>query len=393
MIAGSSTFYDLSPEVEQIRDLAREFARSEIAPHVEANERAARFPREIVRKMGELGFFGCAIPEEFGGLGLGFLAHAIVVEEICRVHVAFGTCFNTQALSVPMTLIEWGSPALVERYVRPMVSGELIGFHAITEPSAGSDVASIQTRAIRRGDTYYLTGTKMWITHGTVADAGIVFAKTEPELRHRGLTAFMVRTDSPGLTRAVVPANTGSACAPASELVFDECPVPADHRIGPENEGFKICMQMLERTRITIAARAVGVAQACLDASLAYARERETFGKKIGEYQMVQQSLADMLTEVEAARLLVYRAAFLRDRGRPAAREASMAKLFASEALFRAAAAAQFLHGGYGLSPEWAVSRYLNEAQFLRLAEGTSSIHRQLLARDALGWRPMNRDH
>jgi glutaryl-CoA dehydrogenase (non-decarboxylating) len=384
--------FTLSEEHLGAQDLARDFARREILPRAQEWERTGRFPRDVVRAMGELGFFGCVIPEEWGGTGAGYLAHVLLVEGISRAHFCLATAFNVQGASVPRAIVDWGTPEQKARYVRALVRGEIIGCHAITEPNAGSDLAGIQATARRDGDAYVLNGTKMWITYAPVADLALVFAKTNPAERHRGISAFLVETDTPNLTIHRMDAVTGSNCLPTGEMAFQDCRVPADALLGPENGGFRVAVKMLQSTRVTIPARAVGNAQACLDAAVPYAQQRHAFGVPIGTFQMIKKDIAEMTAHVAAARLLVYQLAWLMDMGKPCAREASIAKLFASEVGLTVALRAQFIHGAYGFSKEYPIAGRLVEAQFLRIAEGTSNIHRLIIADDALGYKKADRE-
>jgi glutaryl-CoA dehydrogenase (non-decarboxylating) len=384
--------FALTAEEAAFRNLARDFARDEILPNIAQWERSGEFPKATLRKMGQLGFFGSVIPEDFGGTGAGYVAHALLVEEITRAHFCLSTAFNVQGASVPRAILDWGTPEQKAKLVPGMVKGELIGCHAITEPNAGSDVAGIETTAIRDGDMYVLNGTKLWITYAPVADIALVFAKTDPTERHRGISAFLVDRDTPGLTIHKMNATTGSNCLPTGEMVFDDCRVPAANMLGVEGQGFKICMKMLDSNRVTIPARAVGNAQACVDEAVKYAQQRKAFGVPIGTFQMIKQDIAEMISAVEASRWLVYRLAWMMDQGLPCRRDASIAKLFAAEMGHQIASKAQFIHGAYGFSPEYPISRHLVESQFLRVAEGTSNIHRIIIADDALGYKKANRE-
>lgn len=383
--------FTLTPEQRDVQAMARDFARRELEPEIERWEREGRFPREMVGRMGELGLFGSVIPEEYGGTAAGVFCHALLVEETSRATPIFASSFNVQGASVPRAIVDWGSEEQKGRWVRELVRGRLIGCHAITEPSAGSDVAGIQAAAVRDGHDYVLNGTKMWITYAPVADLALVFVKTIPGERHKGLSAFLVPTDTPGLTIRAMDAITGSRCLPTGEMIFADCRVPAASRLGPEHEGFKIAMKMLDWNRVTIPARCVGVAQACIDASVRYAQERHAFGQPIGTYQMVKADLAEMIARTEAGRLLVYRLAALAEAGQPTTREGSIAKLYCGEMVSWVASRAQFIHGACGFHREFPVARLVAEAQFLRIAEGTSNIHRLIVADDVLGYKRANR--
>lgn len=381
----------LTAEQLQVQAMARDFARRELEPEIDRWEREGRFPSEMVARMGELGFFGSVIPEAYGGTATGLMCHALLVEEISRATPIFSSSFNVQGASVPRAIVDWGTDEQKRRWVADLVRGRLIGCHAITEPGAGSDVAGIQTTAVRDGDHYVLNGTKMWITYAPVADVALVFVKTVPGERHKGISALLVPTDTAGLTIRTMDAITGSRCLPTGEMVFEDCRVPVSARLGPENLGFKVAMKMLDWNRVTIPARCVGVAQACIDASVRYAQERHAFGQPIASYQMIKADLAEMIARSEAGRLLVYRLAALGDAGQPTTREGSIAKLYCGEMVDWVASRAQFIHGACGFHREFAVARLVSEAQFLRIAEGTSNIHRLIVADDALGLKRANR--
>ena len=383
--------FTLTPDQLQVKQMASDFAKRELVPNLERWEREGRWPREVVARMGELGFFGSVIPEAYGGTGLGFLGHALLVEEVSRATPIFSSSFNVQGASVPRAILDWGTEEQKRRYVADLVRGRLIACHAITEPGAGSDVAGIQTTAIRDGDHYVLNGTKMWITYAPVADLALVFAKTIPAERHKGISAFLVPTDSTGLKIREMDAITGSRCVPTGEMVFEDCSLPVACRLGPENEGFAVAMKMLDFNRVTIPARCVGVAQACIDASVKYAGERTTFGQPIGTYQMIKADIAEMIARTEAGRMLVYKVATLADGGEVCTLEGSIAKLYCGEMVSWVASRAQFIHGAYGFHREFPVARLVAEAQFLRIAEGTSNIHRLIIADDALGYKRANR--
>lgn len=383
--------FELRPEQAAARETARRFAEKEIYPQVAENERLCRFPKETIQKMGALGFFGAAFAEEYGGTGSGYLCHAIICEEISRAHSSLRTPFNLQAMTCPATILEWGTPAQKAQYVRRLVSAEWMGLFAITEPDAGSDVAGIKTTAVKKGDRYFLTGQKTWISNATVFDAGVVFAKTDPKERHQGISCFIIEKGMKGISAREIEHKFGHRCSPTGTLFLEEVEVPEENRVGPENAGFQVAMTALDRGRLSVAAGAVGVAQACLDASVRYANEREQFGRRIGEYQMIQQKIADMRAGLEAARLLVYRCAFLKDQGRRTTLESALAKFFASQVAVAAANACLEIHGGNGYSEEYPAARLLRDAKLYEIGEGTSNLMRRLIALDSLGWKPANR--
>lgn len=381
--------FDLSEELLAVRELGREFAEREIAPTAAADDRDHRFRRDIFEKMGQLGFFGCVVPESCGGSGLGYLAMVLLTEEIARVHSSVRVHINTQ-LAPAVTLARFGTEEQQRRWVPGLVDGSRVGCFAITEPDSGSDVASMSTRARRTDDGYVLSGTKTWISNAPVADWGLVYAATDRDARHRGLAAFMVELDGAGVRRATLD-KMGALASPTGTLEFDDVRVPADQRIGAEGQGFAMCMWQLNQTRLSCAAGALGVARAAREAAVAYANQRQQFGQPIGRFQMIQDSLAQMIVEEEAARLLVYRAAHLADRGQPNNLEVSMAKYAAAEAAAHAADAAFKVLGAYGYSTEFPVERYLRDARSYQIVEGSSNIHKLIIAQDALGYRRANR--
>ncbi|MDE0342182.1 MAG: acyl-CoA dehydrogenase family protein [Deltaproteobacteria bacterium] len=381
--------FDLSEELLAVRELGREFAEKEIAPTAAADDRDHRFRRDIFEKMGQLGFFGCVVPESCGGSGLGYLAMVLLTEEIARVHSSARVHINTQ-LAPAVTLARFGTEEQKRRWVPSLVDGSRVGCFAITEPDSGSDVASMSTRAKRTDGGYVLSGTKTWISNAPVADWGLVYATTDREARHRGLSAFMVELDGAGVRRATLD-KMGALASPTGTLEFDDVRVPADQRIGAEGQGFAMCMWQLNQTRLSCAAGALGVARAAREAAVAYANQRQQFGQPIGRFQMIQDSLAQMIVEEEAARLLVYRAAHLADRGQPNNLEVSMAKYAAAEAAAHAADGAFKILGAYGYSTEFPVERYLRDAKSYQIVEGSSNIHKLIIAQDALGYRRANR--
>jgi len=382
--------FDLTPEQNDIRELARKYADEKIAPKVEENERQHRFPRDLIEEMGGMGFFGAAFPEEAGGTGTGYLCHGLICEEVSRVHSSLRTPFNMQAMTCAGAIHEFGSSEQQKKYVKGLISAELMGLFAVTEPNVGSNVAAIECGAKRKDDRYIVNGQKTWISNATVFDAGVVFVRTGGE-GHKGISALIIEKETPGLIAKEIEPKMGHHCSPTGALFFEDAEVPAENLLGEENGGFEICMKALDRGRISVAAGAVGVAQACLDESVKYANERVQFGVTIGEHQMVQSKIADMKTGVEAARLLLYRAAFLKDRGRPISLEGSLAKYFSSEVAVRSANDAVEILGGNAYSEEYPVSRLLRDAKLYQIGEGASNIMRRLIAMDALGKKKANR--
>jgi glutaryl-CoA dehydrogenase (non-decarboxylating) len=381
--------FALSDELIAVRDLAREFAEKEIAPSAAKDDREQTFRGDLVKKMGELGFYGTMIPEAFGGNGLGFLAMVLVTEEIARVHSAMRVAINMQ-IGPAITLLNFGTQDQKERFIPGLVSGDIIGCFAITESDAGSDVAAMRTTATRKGEDYVLDGGKIWISNGPVTNGGLVYAYTDRAQKHRGMSAFFTDWRGPGLTRK--PLQTmGAHCSPLGELSFDNFCIPSANRLGNEGDGFKICMWQLNQTRLNCAAGALGVARAAKEAAVSYCNQRAQFGQKVGEFQMNQDLIAQMIAHEEGARLLVYRAAWLADQNKPNNLETSLAKYTAAEAANFAADAAMKILGAYGYSTEFPVERYYRDAKSYQIVEGSSNIQKVIIAQDALGYRKANR--
>ena len=381
--------FELPEELAEVQKLARDFSEKEIAPSAAKDDKEHIFRKDLVTKMGSLGFFGCLIPEEYGGNGLGFLAHALISEEIARIHSAIRVYLNMQA-GPAVTLFEFGNEEQKKKYIPGLLSGESMGLFAITEPDAGSDVAAMKTTAKREGKGYLLNGTKIWITNATVADAGVIFAYTDRSQKHRGMSAFYVDLNQPGVSRRDLD-KMGAHASPTGELTFENFEMPQENLIGQEGEGFKICMRHLNHTRLGCAAGAIGLAKAAREAAVSYANQREQFGQKIGQFQMNQDLIAQMVVQEEAARLLVYRAACLADRGRPYNLEVSIAKYAAAEAAAFSSDAALKILGAYGYSTEFPVERYFRDAKSYQIVEGSVNIQKLIIAQDALGYRKANR--
>ena len=379
--------FDLPEEHNVLRETVRRFALKEIYPYVREWERDEYFPREVITKMGDLGFFGAAFPEKYGGTEMGFLANAIVAEEIARVALGVASSCNMQSGTCPMTILNWGTDNQKEKYLSRIINCQALGCFAVTEPDAATDVAAIKTSAIDKGDYYLVNGSKTWITHATEFDVGILFAKTDPKARHEGLSAFIIERDMAGLTTRKITDKLGTRCSNTGELIFEDCHIPKENIIGKPGQGFAIAESSLSYGRTSIAARSLGIAQACLDVSLKYADTREQFGVKIGTFQMNKQMIADMFADIEAARLLVYRSAWLVDEGRMDPLQSTVAKFFASEVALRAAISAMKIHGAYGYSDEYDVARYYRDVMLMTTGEGTSNIQRIIIANKALGWK------
>ena len=381
----------LTPEHEMIRQAAREFAQKEIAPIAAEHDETGEFPYETIKKMGRLGLMGIEIPEEYGGAGLDSIAYVLAMEEICKVDAAHGTIMSVNNSLVCHGIYRYGTEEQKEKYLAPVASGEKIGAYSLTEPMSGSDAGNMKSRAVRAGDHYLINGRKSWVTSAPVADMILLFAMTAPEKKHKGITAFIAETDRPGFSRGKTEPKLGIRASATSEIVFEDYHCPVENRLGAEGEGFKIAMTMLDAGRIGIAAQALGIAEAAYEASLAYARQREAFGSKIGEFQGIQYKIADMKTRIEAARLLIYSAALAKERSKTTGArytlEASMAKLHASETAMFCAHQAVQIHGGMGYSREMPVERYFRDAKITEIYEGTSEIQRMVIARQELGLR------
>lgn len=383
---------DMDETLVALKDLVRQWGLKEIRPNFHALEKKGEFPRDIYRKMGEMGLFGCCFPESFGGTDAGFRALAVVSEELAWVYPPLSASMNLQAATVPLTIANWGSKALADRYVPKLIAGEILGSNAMTEPDGGSDfLGAMRTRAVRQGDHYVLNGAKMWITNANHADVVIVYAKTDPAAGHRGVTAFLVPTSTPGFQARRVPCRVLGNLMPTNALSFDDVKVPLDHRLGEEGQGFNIAMNAMDYGRLAVAARQVGLAQACLDAALGYADQRTAFGQKIGNFQLIKKQLADMTCEVAAARGLVQVAAAKYDTGTVATRESSIAKYYAGEVCNRAAQATAEIFGGAAFSDELPISTYMAYAKLWQTGEGSANLQAILIADDALGWKRMDR--
>ena len=381
--------FELSEELTAVRDLAREFAEKEIAPTAAKDDKEHNFRKDLLLKMGELGFFGSVIPEEYGGNGLGFLAMVLITEEIARVHSAVRVAINMQ-IGPALALLQFGNEEQKKKWIPPLLRGEFVGCFAITEPDAGSDVSAIRTTATKKNGDYVINGTKLWISNAPVTDGGLVYAYTDRSQKHRGLSAFYASFDQPGLTRRALE-TMGAHASPIGELTFENFQLSSDNLLGKEGDGFKVCMWQLNQTRLNCAAGALGVARAAREAAVNYCNQREQFGQKIGQYQMNQEPIAHMVVQEEAARLLVYRAAWLADQGKPNNLETSIAKYTAAEAADHATDAAMKILGAYGYSTEFPVERYYRDAKSYQIVEGSSNIQKMIIAQDALGYRKANR--
>ena len=378
---------ELSEEQQMIQALAREFAEKEVKPVAALLDAEARFPQETVKRMGELGLMGIAVPEAYGGSGADAVAYVLALEEIAKACASHAVIMSVNNSLYCDPVLKYGTDEQRKKFLAPFASGQQIGCFALTEPQAGSDATNQHTLAVRDGDGYVLNGRKVFVTNGREASVALVFAQTDPAKAHRGISAFLIERGTPGFLVPKVEDKLGIRASDTAEFVFEECRVPAANRLGEEGMGFKIAMGTLDGGRIGIAAQALGIAAGAFDLSVAYAKERKSFGVPIAEHQMVQWMLADMATAIEAARLLIWRAAALKDAGRPFGPEASMAKLFASEMAMKVTTDAIQVHGGYGYIKEYQVERYFRDAKITQIYEGTSQIQKLVIARHVLGAR------
>ena len=372
----------LTDEQRMLRDVARDFAQTWLAPHAAERDREARFPAEALAELGKLGFMGMLVPEAYGGAGADHVGYSLVMEEIAAGEGAVSTILSVQNSVGCMPVLQYGSEEQKRRFLEPLAKGEMLGCFCLTEPQAGSDAASLKTRARRHGNRWVLNGTKQFISSGKNAQIAIVFAVTDPEHGKRGISAFLVPTDSPGFRVARVEHKLGQRASDTAQLVFEDIELTPDLMLGAEGEGYRIALSNLEGGRIGVGAQSVGMARAAYEAALAYAREREAFGKPIIEQQAVAFRLADMATQIAAARGLVLDAAARRDAGDPCIKEASMAKLFASEMAERVASDAIQIHGGYGYVADFPVERIYRDVRVCQIYEGTSDIQRLVIARE-----------
>jgi hypothetical protein len=376
--------FTLTPEQELIRRSAREFCDREIVPNARDWDRSERMDEGIVPKLAEIGFLGCALPEEYGGMGLDTISYCLVMEELGRADSSVRGIVSVNNGLAGKTIAKWGTDEQKRQWLPRMASGEALGCYGLTEPGSGSDPASLVTRATRDGGDWVIDGSKIFITLGSWAGVALVFARSGGE-GPRGITCFLVPTDSPGFSARKIDGKLGLRAQDTAELFFDGVRVPDAARLGDEGAGFKVAMSALDNGRISLAAGAVGLGQACVDASVAYASERRQFGKQLAQFQLIQELIAEMAVETEAARMLAWRAAALADRGESYTLAASQAKYYASEVAVRAANAALQVHGGYGYVDEFPVARYLRDARVLTLYEGTSQIQKLLIGRALTG--------
>ncbi|MCB8966537.1 MAG: acyl-CoA dehydrogenase family protein [Ardenticatenaceae bacterium] len=383
----------ITDEHKMIQEAARDFAQKAIAPIAEHFDETGEFPIDTVRQMGELGFMGIEVPEEYSGAGMDTLAYSLALTEICKVDASHGTIMSVNNSLFCHGILKFGTEEHKNKYVAAVASGAAIGAYSLTEPMSGSDAGTMKSRATlnEAGTHYVINGTKSWVTSAPYADYIVVFTMTQPELQHKGVTAFIIETDKPGFKRGKKEPKLGIRASATSEIYFEDYLCPVENRLGAEGDGFKIAMTVLDAGRIGIASQALGIAEAALEASVKYAQERDAFGQKIGQFQMIQQKLADMKCRVDASRLLIYQACLAKQEsvknGRRYSMEASMAKLFASETANFCAKEAIQIHGGMGYSKEMPLERYYRDAKITEIYEGTSEIQRMVIARSLTGLR------
>jgi len=371
---------ELTDEQRLMQETVRAFARNEVLPKAAELDETGRFPAELVSQMAELGLMGVAIPQELGGAGMDHVCYAVAVEEVARACASTAVIMSAHNSLACDPILHFGSEEQKHRYLVPLASGKALGCLALTEPEAGSDAGALTTTAVRDGDSYVVSGAKSFITNGPEADFCILFAMTDRAQQHKGVTAFVLEMDAKGLTLGALERKLGITASPTSSLALEEVRIPAANRLGKEGEGFKVAMHTLDGGRIGIAAQAIGIARAALEESIAYAKTRKAFGQAIAEFQAIQWMIADMATEIDAARLLAWRAAWMKDQGQRHSKESAMAKLFASETAMRSAVKAVQIHGGYGYIKDYPVERHFRDAKITEIYEGTSEIQRLVIA-------------
>ena len=376
--------FTLTSEQELIQKTAREFAKEHLAPGVIDRDEKAEFPTEQIKVMGELGFMGMMVPEEWCGAGFDTLTYVIAMEEIAAVELATSTIMSVNNSLVCQLLVDYGTEDQKEKYLKPLAIGEKLGAYSLSEPESGSDASNMRTFAKKEGNHYVINGTKNWVTNGINGDIVILFCMTEKNVGYKGISAFVVEKGTLGLSTGKKENKLGIRASDTCELYFENCRIPGENMIVGEGQGFKVAMKALGGGRIGIAAQALGLARAALDASISYAKERKQFGKTIGEFGAIQNKLADIATEIEAARMLVWRAAKLKDDGKNYYRESSMAKLYASSTAMKAATECVQIHGGYGYMQEYGVERLMRDAKITQIYEGTSEIQQLVIGRDLL---------
>jgi alkylation response protein AidB-like acyl-CoA dehydrogenase len=381
--------FQLSDEQRLISETAREFADREILPRVRDNDRAGRFDRELASKLGEVGYLGAPVAEKYGGRGLDYVGYGLIVEQVGRADSSARTVVSVQTSLVAGSIERWGSEEQKQRWLPRLCSGEALGCFGLTEPDTGSDAANLRTRATKTDSGWSISGQKMWISLGNVSELALIFAQTDPAKKHRGLACFLVPTDSDGFSSQEIHGKLGLRSSDTAELSLDEVEVGDDAMLGEIGDGFKVAMSALDNGRYSVAAGCVGICDGCVDASIAYAKERKQFGVPLARFQLVQEMIADMILKRDASRMLVYRAGALKDEGKPDTVETSVAKLHATEAAVECANLAVQVHGGAGYVDDYPVERYLRDARVTTLYEGTSQIQKLIIGRAATGINAM----
>lgn len=375
---------ELTEEQQMIRDLARDFAENEIKPIAAEIDREGRFPSELVKKMGELGFMGIFVPEQYGGSGMDTFTYVLALEEVCKACASTGVIMSVNNSLVCEPIYRFGNEEQKKEYLPHLAKGEKLGCFSLSEPAAGSDAGSLRTTATRDGGYYVINGTKNWITNGPEADVIVLFASTDLSKKHRGITAFIVDKETPGVIVGKIEHKLGIRASSTSQIIFEDCRVPVENRLGQEGDGFKIAMQTLDGGRIGIGAQAVGIAQAAFEEAVRYSKEREAFNQPISNFQGIQFMIADMAMRIEAARLLVWQAARMKDRKVKFTKQSAMAKLFASETAMWVTTKAIQIHGGYGYTTDYPAERHFRDAKITEIYEGTSEIQRIVIASNVL---------
>lgn len=377
--------FELTEEQAMIRATARDFAEKEIAPVAKESNRNETFPEDLVKKMGKMGFLGLILPAEYGGGGGDYISYCVMLEEFAHADVGMAATASAHLSLCGHSIAHWGTEEQKRKYLPRLATGEILGCLATTEPNVGSDVGSIETSAALHGDEWLLNGSKMWITNGAVAGVAVIIAQTQKGSGSKGLTAFLVEKGTPGFTARDIHHKLGMRSSNTAEFALEDCRVPKENVLGPVGKGMSVALSAFDSARLGVAARSIGAAQACIDAAIAYAQTRKQFGKFIGNFQLIQELIADMTVETQAARLLAYRAAAMKDKGNPATIETSMAKYYASETALRAASNAIQIHGSYSYSDEFPVERFWRDLRVSSILEGTSQIQRLIIGRAMTG--------
>lgn len=375
---------ELTEEQQMIRELARDFAENEIKPIAAEIDREGRFPSELVKKMGELGFMGIFVPEQYGGSGMDTFTYILALEEVCKACASTGVIMSVNNSLVCDPIYRFGNEEQRKRYLPYLAKGEKLGCFSLSEPAAGSDAGSLRTTATKDGGYYVINGTKNWVTNGPEADVIVLFASTDLSKKHHGITAFIVDKETPGVIVGKIEHKLGIRASSTSQIIFEDCRVPVENRLGQEGDGFKIAMQTLDGGRIGIGAQAVGIAQAAFEEAVRYSKEREAFNQPISNFQGIQFMIADMSVRIEAARLLVWQAARMKDRKMKFTKQSAMAKLFASETAMWVTTKAVQIHGGYGYTTDYPAERHFRDAKITEIYEGTSEIQRIVIASNVL---------